>query len=117
MLKYIFITHVIFIEKSTDEFEVEYHCNYYCRVDDLLENLTMSELADDPPSGECKELASTVQKLGLVARCNPQKKYKMSVVVFEDQDQSVVDDLLKQIDKQDCRTIKMIRKSGDTFDL
>jgi hypothetical protein len=117
MLKYIFITHVNFIEKSTDEYETIYHCNYHCRVDDLLENLTMSELADDPPSPECKELASTVQKLGLVSRFNPAKKYKMSIIVFEDDEQAMVNDLLKQIDDQFGPTIKMIRKSGDSFDL
>lgn len=114
MLKYVFITHVTFREVACDEYELTYHCNYYKRVDDILEEFTMSQLADEAPSEECKELADSVSKLSLVSRLNPHKEYKMSTVIFPDEQKAIVKDLLKQMDDQCQSTIKMIRKSGDT---
>lgn len=113
MKKYIFVTHVDLIEISSDEFKPEFHCNYYSRVDDLLQEFLVSQLADEEPSSECQELARTLNQLGLVSRFNPQKSYKMSIVVFDDDDNSDAE-IIEMIEKQDPSTIQMIRKSGDT---
>jgi hypothetical protein len=116
-MKYIFITHVDFIEVASDQYETEYHCNYYCRVDDLLEEFLMTQLADEEPSEECRELSRTINQLTLVSRFNPQRRYKMSIVIFDEDQQSIVPDILKQLDDQCEPTIKMIRQSGDTKDI
>lgn len=114
MLKYIFITHVTIVELASTEYEPTYHCNYCKRVDDILEEYTMSELAAAAPTEECKELADTIYRLELVSRLNPQKRYKLSTVIFPEDQEAMVNDLLKRMDDQCQATIKMIRKSGDT---
>jgi hypothetical protein len=114
MLKYIFITHVQHIEVASDDYQSTFHCNYYKRVDDILEGFTVSQLSDEAPSKECKELADTITQLGCVSRFNPLKNYKMSTVIFTDDQIGIVDDLLIQMDNQCQSTIKMIRKSPDT---
>lgn len=117
MIKYIFITHIDIREVAPNEYDCYYHCNYYCRVDDLLEEFMVSQLAGEPPPRECQELATSIQHLSMVSRYNPQKKYKMSIVIFEDDQEDVVNDIIKLVDEQHAPTIKMIRRSGDTQDL
>ena len=41
----------------------------------------------------------------------------MSVIVFDDDQQEVVDDILQLVEEQNGPTIQLIRKSGDTQDL
>lgn len=113
MMKYMFITHVELVETSTDEFEPIFHCNYHARVDDLLEEFLVAQLADEEPPEPCQELARVYTSLGLVSRFNPHKKYKVSIIVFEDDQQEIVDDLLRLVEEQNGPTIQMIRKSGD----
>ncbi len=113
MKKYIFITHVEMVEVATEEFRPEYYCNYYRRVDDLLQEFMVAQLADDEPSKECTELSRIVNQLSLVSRFNPHKNYRMSVVVFDDDDDTDKE-ITALMDEQHAPTIKMIRKSGDT---
>ena len=112
-MKYIFITHRDVVEHPNDV-ELTYHCNYYKRVDELLEEYLVSKLADESPSEECSEFAKTIDHFSLVSRFNPQRDYRMSIVIFEEDQESIVTDLLQQIDEQHGPTIKMIRESGDT---
>tara|TARA_B100000929_G_C15496517_1_gene416149 strand:- start:316 stop:666 length:351 start_codon:yes stop_codon:yes gene_type:complete len=113
-MKYIFITSVEMKEIGIDEYEPDFHCHVAERVDQLLEEYTMSVLADEKPSGNVRNISAVIQHLQMAARFNPQRDYKLSVVIFEDEDQEVVDHIIQQMDKGDTETIKMIRRSGDT---
>lgn len=117
MMKYMFITHVELVETTSEQFEPIFYCNYHARVDDLLEEFLVAQLADEEPPEPCQELTRAYTALSLVSRYNPHKKYKVSVIVFDDDQQEVVNDILQLVEEQNGPTIQMIRKSGDTQDL
>lgn len=116
MRKYIFVTHIDVRERAGD-IEVTYHCNYFSRVDNLLEDFLVTQLSGEEPTTECNELARTIERLKLVSRFNPQRKYKMSVVVFSDDREDFADEVVELVNQDDEETIKMIRNSDDTRDL
>lgn len=115
-MKYVFITTAEPISHGTDV-KIEYYCNFIKRVDDLLEEYLMSKLSNTEPSSECSAFARTIEKLKLTSRFNPQRNYAMSVIVFDEDEQSHVNAIIDQLDQQHEGTIKMIRESGDTMKL